>query len=347
MIRILSEQDVERLIEPGAAIAAMEDAYRRHSAGRMPPPGRLDVQRGEPKGSVLVLAGHSDGRLFAMKGNMHVYPEPGSRHRKAASMMLLWDAVQCAPLALIATTRFNNHRTAAGLAAAARHLARKDARTLAVFGAGKIAPAVIRYLALVRPFKRVSLVGRGSQRSTDLANTLRREAAFAGCDVRALTDPAAAVQDADVVVTITTADAPVFPGGAVKPGALVILAGANRPQAREADDELMARAQVYVDHRGGSVERAGDICIPLRSGRLKTEQIVGEIGDAIAGATPVPRADVTVFKSMGIIAQDLALAELVVDRAARDGIGVELDIETGLCRAANAAILSGPALAER
>ena len=57
--------------------------------------------------------------------------------------------------------------------------------------------------------------------------------------------------------------------------------------------------------------------------------------------------DVTVFKSMGIIAQDLALAELVVDRAARDGIGVELDIETGLCRAANAAILSGPALAER
>src|SRR5262249_8838680 len=154
MIRILSEQDVEQLIEPSAAIAAMEDAYRRHSAGRMPPPGRLDVPRATPKGSVLVLAGHSDDRLFAMKGNMHVYPEPDLRLGKAASMMLRWDAVQCAPLALVATTRFNNHRTAAGLAAAARHLARENARTLAVFGAGKIAPAVIRYLTLVRPFER-------------------------------------------------------------------------------------------------------------------------------------------------------------------------------------------------
>src|SRR5260370_12011342 len=141
------------MMEPEAPFAEMEDVYRRHSAGRMPPPGRLDVRRGEPKGSVLVLAGHSDGRLFAMKGNMHVYPEPGSRHRKAASMMLLWDAVQCAPLALIATTRFNNHRTAAGLAAAARHLARKDARTLAVFGAGESPPAPLPSFALPPPAK--------------------------------------------------------------------------------------------------------------------------------------------------------------------------------------------------
>jgi ornithine cyclodeaminase len=150
-MRILSEHDVERLIEPMAAIEAMAGAYRRHSAGRMLPPGRLDMGSVEPRGSVLVLAGHSDARSFALKANMHVYPEAGARQRKAARMMMLWDTAQCAPAALIATTLFNNHRTAAGLAAAAQVLAPAAAETLAVFGAGKIAPAVIRYLCLVRP----------------------------------------------------------------------------------------------------------------------------------------------------------------------------------------------------
>jgi ornithine cyclodeaminase/alanine dehydrogenase-like protein (mu-crystallin family) len=339
-MRILSEQDVERLIEPAAAIAAMADGYCRQAGGDMPTPGRLDMVRDKPQGSVLVLAGHSDNQLFAIKANMHVYPEPGSRHRMAASMMLLWDAVRCVPTALVATTQFNNHRTAAGLAAAAKRLAPPKAKTLAVFGAGKIAPAVIRYLALVRPFERILIVGRGAKRSSQLAQIIRSSAEFAGRDVDAVPNADAAVRDADVIVTITTADTPVFPGREVKSGAFVILAGANRPLAREADDELIARSRIYVDHRRGCIERAGDLCIPLRSGHLKAEQIAGEIGSLFAGAPqPLPgREDVTVFKSIGIIAQDLALAELIVSRAAHDGIGVEFDPGTGLCKPANGSL---------
>jgi ornithine cyclodeaminase len=336
-MRILSEQDVERLIEPAAAIAAMADGYRRQASGRMSAPGRLDMGRDTPKGNVLVLAGHADNQSFAMKANMHVYPEPGSRHRKAASMMLLWDAVQCVPTALVATTLFNNHRTAAGLAAAAQHLAPPKVKTLVVFGAGKIAPSVIRYLSIVRPFERILIVGRGSQRSGELAQTVRAMPEHFGRDVTAVSDAGAAVRDADVIVTITTADTPVFPGREVKPGALVILAGANRPQAREADDDLIGRARIYVDHRSGCIERAGDLVIPLRSGRLRLEQIAGEIGSVLVHAPPPlsGREDVTVFKSIGIIAQDLALAELIVTRAARNGVGIEFDPATGVCGLAN------------
>jgi ornithine cyclodeaminase len=341
-MRILSEHDVEQLIEPAAAIAAMADAYRRHAAGHMSALGRLDMGRDKPKGSVLVLAGHSDTGSFAIKANMHVYPEPSSRHRKAASMLLLWDAVQCAPIALVATTRFNDHRTAAGLAAAAAHLAPQKARTLAVFGAGKIAPAVIRYLTLVRPFERILIVGRGVERSSALARALRDSPAHAGRDISAVIDAGSVARDADVIVTITTADRPVFPGREVKAGALVILAGANRPNAREADDDLMARAKIYVDHRHGCVERAGDLCIPLHSGHLKAEQIVDEIGNTLAAAPPLPGPGniITVFKSIGIIAQDLALAELIVDRATQEGVGVEFDPMSGLCRPPSG---SGPA----
>jgi ornithine cyclodeaminase/alanine dehydrogenase-like protein (mu-crystallin family) len=341
-MRILSEQEVERMIEPMAAIDAMADAYRRHSAGLMPPPGRLDMVRQEPHGSVLVLAGHADSASFALKANMHVYPKVGSSQRKAASMLLLWDAVQCMPVALIATTLFNNHRTAAGLAAAAMRLAPKGAETLAVFGAGKIAPAAIRYLSLVRTFKRIFIIGRGEQRAGELAASLRTMPEFRGTDVRAITDPLAAVYDADVIVTLTTADTPVFPGRAVKDGALVILAGANRPSAREADDDVISRARIYLDHRSGCIERAGDIRIPLESGRLEEGQIVGELGELLLGGAPpsFSKHDVTVFKSIGIIAQDIALAEAIVSRASRNGVGIEFDPVTGACRQA------GPALPE-
>ncbi|MGD9769593.1 MAG: hypothetical protein AB7U62_18315, partial [Pseudolabrys sp.] len=146
-------------------------------------------------------------------------------------------------------------------------------------------------------------------------------------------DATMAAHDADLVVTITTSDTPVFSGAAVKPGALVILAGANRPTAREADDDLIARAQVYVDHRTSCLERAGDLRIPLESGHLKIERVTAEIGELLASRSASPRAsaDVTVFKSIGIIAQDLALAEWLVARAGESGAGLDFDPQTGTC----------------
>ncbi len=338
-MRILCETDVERLIEPAAAIAAMRDAYRRHAAGSMPAPGRLDLGRSTPKGSVLLLAGHSDGPSFAMKANMHVYPDPGSRQRLAASMMLLWDAARCAPVAMIATTLFNNHRTAAGLAAAADVLAPQRVRRLALFGAGKIAPAAIRYLCAVRCFEAIDIVGKGSARASALADMLRTMPQFSGTDIRASSDSETAVANADVIVTLTTSDTPVFPGRAVRNGTLVILAGANRPSAREADDDLIRRATVFVDHHESCVARAGDLSIPLQYGVLAPDRIAGEIGGLFQSARPPPSAErgVTVFKSMGVIGQDIALAELVLTRAREYGIGVEFDPVTGDCQMSPAA----------
>ena len=90
-----------------------------------------------------------------------------------------------------------------------------------------------------------------------------------------------------MIVTLTSANEPVFSGRDVKPGTFVILAGANKPQAREADDALIARSTIHVDHRDGCMTRAGDLCIPLASGVLKPEQIAGEIGLACS-ATAAP-----------------------------------------------------------
>ena len=330
---LISENDVERLIETKAAIAAVADCFRRQAATSHVEHGRLDLPRHDPKGSVLVLAGHAENGLFAAKTNVHVYPDSQSRRRLAQSMMMLWDSSACQPLALIATTAFNNHRTGAGLAVAADVLAPQDARTLTIFGAGKIAPAVLQYLAAVRPFDKIFILGHGSARARELAMSIAQWPALAHCTVSAEVDSEQAVRGADIVVTVTTSSTPVFCGQLVKPGALVILAGANRPDAREADDDLIGRAQVYADHLDGCMARAGDIKLPFASGHLRPNQIVGDIGNVI-GETPTAMrsgTDVTVFKSMGIIGQDIAIAALLLERARAKNAGVDFDPQSGDC----------------
>ena len=329
-MRLLCEQDVERLVDPALAIASAAEAYRRQTSSTQAAPGRLDLPRQAPTGNVLVLAGHGPDDLFCSKNNVHVYPEEGSRQREAASMMMLWDTIRCQPLALLATTGFNNHRTAAGLAAAADKLAARDAKTLTIFGAGKIAPAAIRYLHTVRSFERILILGRGQTRATTLAETLKLEPIFAQVDIGAGGDIAEATREADVIVTLTTAAEPVFSGRNVKPGTLVILAGANKPEAREADDALIARGTIHVDHRDGCLTRAGDLAIPLASGVLKPEQIAGEIGLLFGDTAPAQTTrDVTVFKSIGIIAQDIMLAYALYQRALERGVGLDFDAVTG------------------
>src|SRR5690606_22482970 len=116
-----------------------------------------------------------------------------------------------------------------------------------------------RYLAAVRPIERIVIVGRRVERARRLVEDLRATPELAGVDICVGEDPATAVSNSDIVATVTTSDTPVFPGDAVRPGALVILGGANRPDAREADNALCVRARIVVDHLAGCIERAGDI----------------------------------------------------------------------------------------
>jgi ornithine cyclodeaminase/alanine dehydrogenase-like protein (mu-crystallin family) len=328
-MRILSERDVETLINPAAAIAAAGEAFRLHSRGEAGLPQRLDLRRAEPKGGALVLASFLDAATFGVKTNFHAYDPQPPHARRTASVLVLWDAICAKPRALISAAAFNDHRTAAGFAAAADRLAPSDASTLAVFGAGKIAPATILYLCAIRPIRRVLLVSRSPERAEALAARARSWPALGGVavDTASAEDAASA---ADIIAAVTTSDDPVFPGDAVRRGTFVILGGANRPQAREADDALIRRATIVADHLDGALARAGDLVLPLASGVLARERIVGEIGAILDGRLECPgERDVTVFKSIGIATQDLVLATALVEEAQRLGLGQTIDLATG------------------
>src|SRR5215204_4165965 len=137
-MRLLSERDVEQLIEPNLAIAAAEEAFQLQASGEMSKPGRLDLIRQSPKFRVLALAGFLNDDTLSIKANLHSYQSDGSR-AGAASFLTLWDPQVCAARAFMSTAGFNNHRTAAGFAAAARVLSPASAATVTIFGAGKIA----------------------------------------------------------------------------------------------------------------------------------------------------------------------------------------------------------------
>lgn len=336
-MRLLCEDDVAQLISPDLAIAAAEEAFSLQSGGQLPEPGRVDI-RSSPSFRALVMAGLTEGPNFGLKANMHGYAR--GQPRSTASFLTIWNVETCRPRAFIAAAGLNDHRTAAGFAAAARALGGGKARTLTVFGAGKIAAPAIRYIVEVCPIARVNIVARRPGRAEALAEALQKMPRMRGIEVSAALAREEAARQADIIVTVTTSDTPVVLGRWVRPGALVILGGANRPHAREADDELITNARIYVDHLEGCIEKAGDIRLPMQSGLLTRADIAGEIGSVLSGQLKFKevRNKIVVFKSIGLISQDIVLAEALLARAEQKSVGVFYDIQDGSVRHAAEAI---------
>jgi ornithine cyclodeaminase/alanine dehydrogenase-like protein (mu-crystallin family) len=192
-------------------------------------------------------------------------------------------------------------RTAAVSAVATDHLARATASVLAIIGSGVQARSHLEALRLVREFREVRVWSP-------------RRAAFAeehGVDAAASAEEA--VRGADVVVTATTSPTPVLSGEWLSPGAHINAVGAPRPDWRELDDEVLRRANVYVDSREAAMKESGDV--------IAAKEVVAEIGEVISGAEQGRRSleEVTLFKSLGLAVEDVATAELVY-RNALDGV---------------------------
>jgi len=197
-------------------------------------------------------------------------------------------------------------RTAAASALAADYLARKDASTLTVVGAGALAPHFVRAHAAVRPIRRVFI----NSRTLAKAEALAAELAHDGFEVHSVTDLEHAVRQSDIVSCVTTATAPVVMGRWLKPGAHVDLAGAFKPTMRETDAEVVARSAVYVDTRDGALAEAGDLLQARDEGKFDFANIRGDLFDLCRGTAKGRGAEdqITLFKSAGTAIEDLATA---------------------------------------
>jgi ornithine cyclodeaminase/alanine dehydrogenase-like protein (mu-crystallin family) len=324
---LLSESDVAALVDPDLLIEAAEEAYTALSLGAAEVPLRGEILRRDPEHVILTMPGLIEGRVFGAKlVASRASPDPAAGPRITA-FVLLFDVRANAPLGLVAAAHLTDLRTAAGLAAATKVLAREDCRTLTVFGAGRLALPSIELVCHVRPIDRLFVVGRSRARIEALARTVTARLGSRLTTIVTHALPAAAAAAADVIVTVTSSGAPVFDGRAVRPGTHLNLGGAFRPDTREVDDAVARRALFFVDGLESCLARAGDLVLPMREGALARSAVRGEIGAVLGGQLPGRQRpdEITVFKSLGSAVQDLVLGARLLARAEQRGLGLRFD----------------------
>jgi ornithine cyclodeaminase/alanine dehydrogenase-like protein (mu-crystallin family) len=214
-----------------------------------------------------------------------------------------------APAALVDGAALTTLRTAAVSALATRHLARPDARRLVVFGAGTQARAHVAAMRAARTIEHVAIVGRDPARAAALVASLVAEgidAVAAGAD---------AVAEADIVCTCTTSREPLFDASALRPGVHVNAIGAYRPDMRELPAAALGRGLLVVETRESALLEAGDVVLAIADGALTEHDVRHELAGVVGGA--VRRAgpeQVTIFKSVGLGLEDLAIAAAAARR---------------------------------
>lgn len=301
---------VHAALEWSVLVDALRAAFR--AGANAPLRGSYPVT---PAGDRLLLMPAWDASSLGVK-IVTVYPgNPARGLASVSALYLLLDAASGHPLALIDGEALTLRRTAAASALASLYLSRPDSRTLLAVGPGRLAPYLIGAHCAVRPIERVLMWGRDRGRAEVAAAGLRAK----GVPADACADLGSGLGEADIVTAATTAREPVVRGAQVKPGTHVDLVGAFTPEMRESDDELIAKAAVFVDTRAGALREAGDLVHAIDGGAIGREHVRAELADLVTAHHPGRRSpgEITLFKSVGTALEDLCAARLVWMRAVR------------------------------
>jgi alanine dehydrogenase len=317
---LLTEQDVRAVLAMDDLIAAMEVALERFSAGAVRQPLRTIIDAAG-QGFYGVMPAYIEQPPALGTKLVSVYH--GNLVRGLTSHLatiVLHDPATGELQAVMDGRYITEARTAAVSAASARHLARADARVLAIFGTGVQARSHARALMRVRGFERIRIWGRSRDRAAALGGEL---AALERVRVDAVDSPREAAEGADVIALVTASAEPVLHREMVSDGTHICAVGACRPNQREMDTALVQAGRVFVDSREGALAEAGDLVIPLKEGAIDASHIAAELGD-VFGARAAGRqsaAEITIFKSLGMAVEDVAAARLAFERAAEAGMG--------------------------
>lgn len=307
-MRIVSADEIDRVLAFPALIDALADAFRGDVV--VPVRHHHEIERPGTPGTLLLMPAWTGsagpGGSVGVKV-VSVFPENGAKGLPSVSgTYLLMDGATGLPQAALDGTRLTLWRTAAASALAGRSLVRPDARRMVMVGAGALAPFLIRAHLSQHSIDEVLLWNRRLEKAEVLASQWRRQ----GLPVTAAPNLEDAVRQADLVSCATLSTEPLVRGAWLKPGTHLDLVGAFNLKMREADDEALQRAEVFIDTAAAKTE-GGDVALALRSGAIPDAHVKGELSDLCRGAARSAPEAITVFKSVGTALEDLAAAMLV------------------------------------
>ncbi|HEV7138389.1 MAG TPA: ornithine cyclodeaminase family protein [Steroidobacteraceae bacterium] len=313
-VRFYGPQDVRAALDYDGCIAAVRHAMADFSADVRPQPLRSIVEIGPAK-----LFGLMPGALAAPQGFgakvLSVFADPAQPGRSAHRGVVVLFERDSGELSCIADAgEVTAIRTAAASAVATDALARRDARTLAIFGCGTQAAAHIRALARVRRLERILVWGRSAEGARVFAQGMQEEVGIA---VAAVAEGREAAARADIICTVTASRTAVLFGQWVRPGTHVNAVGSSHPGPVEIDHALLQACRYIVDSRQSALSAASEFLLAKEAGLIDDAHIVAEIGEVLLGRVPGRQSaeQITLYKSLGHIVQDLAAVSYLHSRA--------------------------------
>jgi ornithine cyclodeaminase len=333
---VLTHADVERLLPMDQCISVMEEALAALARGEADQPLRTIFKPDRVKGVLAMMPAFLGAEtaaplptrgllprhapMFGLKA-ICVFPGNAAIGKDAhQGGVFLFDGTTGEPLALVNASAITAIRTAAVSGLATRALSREDACELAIIGAGVQARTHLSAMACVRSIKRARITSGRFASAQEFAKEMQPQFPF---PVEPVETAETAVRGADLIVTATTARAPVVQREWISPGTHINAIGTFSPNAREIDTATMAAATLFVDRRESGLNEAGDYLLAAKEGAFGPDHIRAELGEVLIKTRPgrASRDEITVFKSLGIAIEDLAAAAYVYRKAQRETAG--------------------------
>ena len=318
LIRILSSDDVKAALPIPKAIEIMKHAFGQLSTGKATVPLRSKIS--SDKGDTRLMPAYLHGSQDLGIKIVSIYKDnPSKDIPTVTAIMIVLDPQPGRPRALIEGDSLTAIRTGATGGLASDFLARRNAKTVALFGAGVQARAQLQGVIAVRSITRINLLDLSLSASQKLADEIVTwEEAPA---VNLVSNSKEAIQDADIIITATTSSKPVFDGHGLKAGTHITGVGSYTPQMQEVDETTVQRARIVVDSRDACLAEAGDLIIPKAT-------VDAELGEIINGIKPGRHSDeeITFFKTVGVAVEDAAAAAAILSEAETNGLGKVIEL---------------------
>jgi alanine dehydrogenase len=321
----LSRKDVEKILplrEIKKVINVVEKAFLDFSERMCEMPPKMYLTFKEFDGDLRIMPAFSKRLLMAGTKIVNVHPQnPKKGLLSVMAIIILNDPKTGMPLALMDGTWITALRTGAASAVATKYLARKDAKTLGIVGAGFQAITQIAAISKVKKLKEILVYDIREEAVEKLAKILAKE------KIKIKKGSLEEVCQKDILVTATPAREPIVKKEWIKPGTHINAIGADAEGKQELDPEILKIAKIVVDNLE-QASHSGEINVPLSKGLIKKENIFGELGEIVAGKKPgrEKEDEITIFDSTGLAIQDLYTANLVYKEAKRKKIGKEIKI---------------------
>jgi alanine dehydrogenase len=323
---VLSEKQVQSLIDIEELISTLEKAHVQYSTGKAVMPVRLVVPLPEIQGRITSMPGFLNvDRALGMKVVTYFPDNPKGRLPGILATIMLFSAETGKLIATMDGSYITAIRTACASAMATKALANPQTPVLGILGAGVQARAHIEALTRVRSIERIRIYSPSGMGAPGIKNDMEPTVKI---PIEVARSAEEAVRDADLVATVTTAKQPIVNRQWLKSGAHINAVGSHRPDLREIDGATLARSKIVVDSREAVMAECGDILLAIKENNISSDSIHAEIGEVLAGVKSgrTSAGEITLYKSVGIAIQDVAAANLVYRKARELKIGTNVEI---------------------